>query len=1097
MSQAKGKSVSTTSGVFAWVASVAICMTAAAGSEGYVDNPHYRHAATEARLLPLQPVGNRTIMIDGKLEDWGDMRQDSFVIHQLLDHTLPDFRPSWKAQWETEPLDAALIKLAYDKDSLYVVIQVADDSVFSPATNRLGGDVVDMYLDLRPLTGKGPSLGHVKYTEGVYHIVFGPPCGDLPVHAEQPESEMFTDWKPNQKVPRMGPFDVKGSVFQGGYTIELRIPLSSFPHKPTADRLAQPIGFEVMIEDQDAERTEGRPERLYYSCSGYSGGKDYYKCPSPFACTDPELRTALPLSRLRANPLKQAPGGDECEGWIVTDAGEKDLAGAFLTASQAVPGYTVPAVKPAWPNDSFTTYSCQALGLAFHHRRVMTRLPARVPADVGNRYHAVYPLDGNKPKIDGKLDDWADYEETAMGIYEYGHQPYCVGIEDRRDVARHKLMTDGDTLYIAIRVKDDSVINPVGWRHMQGGDCVFLYLDVRSPEDKKYPMSHAEYKGDVHRFCMVPPMENMIHWKAQIAKGEMSLDEVTNVDYASVRTEDGYVIELAVPLSAVQAKPISGRFMQPFGFELLYSDIDKRGEDGLAPMIYYSWGGSQEQNIKKSPNQFSLADHLPNRLPEVRQLVDNTAVEITVDPVRKLQAFSGFGGNYQRDGQFLPDGGSASSFGLDAANTLHIARNMKYKWARVNLHLFDWEWINDDNDPNTTDYEERFRSRWGDPAVPFDKQREGLHFKGVVDRYLHIMKKWLPEGTRVIAYADTFPAWLMEGSRIKKGMESEFVECVTSYMVYAKEKGIEFDLFAFNNPYKGYPGFDQEEYPKMLAAVGKSFARNGLKTKLMLCDTKEFYTLRNYAKLANDMELRRYLGGVGFQLSGAIDGQMHGYRLWSDLAEHMGLPFIATTYGRSFGTSPTYLFEEVRTQQQLVQDLKVNAALLSNFIANTRSLKDNLTFAQRVFPAPDHARAAPSWQYNSRYRQGVPILDLAPWTYEEDDVLTGLRYMFTRQFCELTPEGYVFDTQSSHPHVMVSGFHGKTGELTLHISNAGPTRKADISGLPAGIKSLNAVRSGSGDGYHWAGPVILAGGKTKIELPAWSLVTLTTLPKQD
>ncbi len=1062
----------------------------AANNDDWHTYPFYMRAREQARVIPIQPLGDRTITIDGALGDWGDMRRDSFAIHQLLDHTLPDFHQCWKQEWEATPIDAALIKLMRSDDALYVAIQVADGVVRSSADKPFSDDVVDMYLDLRPLSGNGPTLGHVKYTEGVYQLVFAPPGGGLPLQVLQPENELFTNWNPGTKVGRMGEFDSAGATFDGGYVVELMIPLASFPDTIAQDRLTRPFGFEVMIADKDDTRPKGQPERMYYSCSGYSGGGFYYKSLATIACTDPELRTELPLSRLRNNALKQAPGGDEGDGWIVTDTDEKDLDTAFMTASTAVPGYIAPANKTGAP---VTTYPCKALGLAFHHRRVLTRLPARAPADVGNRYHAVYPLGNRKPVIDGKLDDWDDFDETAMSIYEYGHQYFCVGIEDRRDITRHKLMTDGDNLYIAIRVKDDSVINPVSWRHPEGGDCVFLYLDVRSPDAKSFPMSDAKFNGDAHRFCLVPPMEDMIHWKAHIATGDTSLKEVTNVDYASVRTADGYAIELVIPISAVQAKPVAGRFKQPFGFELLYADIDKHGEDGLAPMIYYSWGGSQEQNIKKSPNQFALADYLPNRLPEVRQLVDRSAVAIVVRPEHRLQAFSGFGGNYERDGSFHPDGGNASKFCLDTANTLYIARHMKHTWARVTLHLVDWEWVNDNDDPNTTDFVERFRSRWGDPDVPFDKQREGLHYQSEVDRYLHIMKQWRPEGTRLIAWANKFPDWMLEGSKLKKGMEAEFVECVTSYMVYAKKKGIEFDLFALKDAYKGYPDFDEDEYPKMLVALGKSFEKSGLKTKLMFCDTQHSYILGNYAKLANDMALRRYLGGVGFEFSGDIDVQMPAYRLWSDLAEHMELPFMATAFGRSFSTSPTYLFEEVRIQQQLIRELKVNAALLTNFIASRLSMKDNLTFAQRVFPAPDHARAQPDWHYHSRYRQGVPILDLSPWTYEEDEVLTGLRYQFTRHFCELTPEGHVIDTESDHPHVMVSGYGGQGGVLTLHISNAGPTRNATISGLPAGIKSLNVVRSGSGEGYHTAGAINLTDGKTTIELPAWSLVSLTTM----
>ena len=1070
---------------------IAALCSAVTESIGYEAHPFYRRARAEARLVPIRPLGDREITIDGELADWGDMREDSFAIHQLLDHTLPDFHQCWKRAWEDTEIDAALIKLIRGPDALFIAIQVADGAVLSPADEdkHFNADVVDMYLDLRPLSGDGPTLGEVKYTEGIYQLVFAPPCEGRPLQFLQPESPLYTDWEAGAVAGRMGQMDMAGAASKDGYVVELRIPLSSLPDKIAKDRLTRPFGFEVMIADKDDKRPKGQPARMYYSCSGYSGGSSYYKSAYGLACTDPSLAAPTLLSRLRPNALKTAPGGGECEGWVATALEGEELKQAYAAACTAVQG----ASQGKLEEYPFTTYACPALGLNFHHRRVLSRLPAWAPAEVGNRYHAVHPLAKQKPHIDGKLDDWADFDATATRIYQYGHQPYCVGIEDRRDVARHKLMTDGDTLYIAIRVKDDSVMNPVGWRHIQGGDCVFLYMDVRSPHAKKSPMSNSRYEGDVHRFCMVPPMEELIHWRAHIATGEMALDEVTDVDYASVRTGDGYVIELAVPLSAVQAEPAAGRFKQPFGFELYYADIDKRGEDGLAPMIYYSWGGSQEQLIKKTPNQFALADYLPNRLPEVRQLVDRSAVAVAVRPGRRLQEFSGFGGNYERDKSFLPDGSTKSSFCLDTANTLYTARNMKHKWARANLHLFAWEWVNDNDDPNTTDYTDRFRSRWGDPDVPFDKQREGLVYQGHVDRYLHIMKKWLPEGTRLIAWADNFPAWLMEGSSIKKGMEAEFVECVTSYMVYARKKGVEFDLFAFKNAYKGYPGFSEEAYPKMLKALGMRFEKSGLKTKLMFCDAQHSYILRNYAKLANDMGLRKVLGGVGFEFAGPLDAQMPAYRLWSDLAEHMGLPFIATAYGRSYCTSPTYLFEEVRIQQQLVRELKVSAALLSNFIANTRSLKDNLTFARNVFPAPDHARAHPGWQYHSRYRKGVPILDLATWTYEEDEVLTGLRYQFVRQFCELTPEGHVFETESDHPHVMVSGFSGRGKELTLHISNAGAARMADIDGLPAGIKSLNVVRSGSGEGYHSAGAVRPSRGKATIELPAWSLVSLTTL----
>jgi hypothetical protein len=68
-----------------------------------------------------------------------------------------------------------------------------------------------------------------------------------------------------------------GATFDGGYVVELRIPLSHLPDAIAEDRLTRPFGFELMIADTDDTRPKGQPERMYYSCSGYSGGGFYYR----------------------------------------------------------------------------------------------------------------------------------------------------------------------------------------------------------------------------------------------------------------------------------------------------------------------------------------------------------------------------------------------------------------------------------------------------------------------------------------------------------------------------------------------------------------------------------------------------------------------------------------------------------------------------------------------------------------------------------------------------------------------------------------------------------------------------------------------------
>ena len=51
-----------------------------------------------------------------------------------------------------------------------------------------------------------------------------------------------------------------------------------------------------------------------------------------------------------------------------------------------------------------------------------------------------------------------------------------------------------------------------------------------------------------------------------------------------------------------------------------------------------------------------------------------------------------------------------------------------------------------------------------------------------------------------------------------------------------------------------------------------------------------------------------------------------------------------------------------------------------------------------------------------------------------------------------------------------------------------------VSGLPSAVKRLRVVRSGSGEGFHDAGTVTVIKGETALDLPGWSLVSLTTMP---
>ncbi len=1044
-----------------------LCIAPVSGGD-YQALPFYRRATSEARLLPCQALGERAIRVDGDLSEW-DMTSDSFPIHQLLDHTVPGFHQSWKRAWERNATDAALIKLLHSKDALFIAVKVADSSVVSPPDEgkRLHGDVVDIYLDLRPAAGRGPLMGHVKYTEGIYQLVFAPPSPEgRPIHILQPENEMFTGWRAGQKVPRLGSFEANASLFKGGYSIEIRLPLASFPHKPASDRLTRPFGLEVMIADKDTGRPKGQPDRMYYSCSGYSGGGNYFKSPSTIACSDPELRTSLPLSRLRNNPLKNAPGGDECEGWIVTALNEQNVDGAFVQASRDVKGFVPSETQDE--NRPLTTYPCPALGIAFHHRHVLSRLPAWSPSTVGNRYLGVFPAGGQKIRVDGNLDDWDDFEKTAAVIHEYGCMPWCAGIEGRNDNASIKLMTANDTLYLAVEVEDDSVFIPAQEDRAFAGDRLQVFLDVRDPDDPENPLSHGKYGGGIHRFTVAPP-----------AKAKQKAT-AWPLDTRCVRTGKGYVLEMAIPLAGAQKK--SGRFQKPFGFELLVSDVDLNADGEFLPRIHYAWGPGTEKELLQNPGFFNCADYLPNRLPEIRASVDTTQARITVDVEKELQPFTGFGGNYFRDGALVYTGGRASRFALSAPTTRFVSQRLNKRWVRANLYLFSWEWENDNEDPGKTDLS-RFKSTRGQPDHDPHKD-SGPHFKKQVDSYLKLLGQFVDKSTRLCAYVDNWPQWLFpdkkQGGMIPRDLWPEMAECLSSYMLYARsEHKIEFTCFAFRRARWGHPRFADEEYSDVIKFLGQYFEKQGLKTKLLLCDTDSVNNFRWYARMANDPELLKYIAGLGLETSGPLAPQMANYRLWSDLARHMNVPLMITAFGRPYTSAPTYLFEEVRIWQQMLSELRPGAAMIRQFVSE-KSNKWLMVHGQEFV----------------KDRYGIPEVKISFFSDAAEGVLPTQRFWITKQFCDLTPAGNALQTSSDHPQVLVSGFSGKQGfrkVYTIHVANIGAARKAELIGLPR-IKEMHIVRTTGGEGARHADDVKVKSGRIELDLPAWSLVTLTTMP---
>jgi len=214
---------------------------------------HVEDIVRRGKMIPIGRMAPGAITIDGDLSDWGDLRRNAVVIHQVLNRMYGS-RPSGKP-------DAALYKLVHDGDALYVAVRVADTkTVYPPKGGDMKrGDRMEVFIDVRPVTGSGPTLGSANYSDGVYYLRFAPPVRESgTVRWEQAGPE----------VRKIGRIEVAGTLNDGGYDLELRLPCVSMALKAGGGRLSQPIGFEAYVKDVDQPPAGSVP----VDACGYSWG---------------------------------------------------------------------------------------------------------------------------------------------------------------------------------------------------------------------------------------------------------------------------------------------------------------------------------------------------------------------------------------------------------------------------------------------------------------------------------------------------------------------------------------------------------------------------------------------------------------------------------------------------------------------------------------------------------------------------------------------------------------------------------------------------------------------------------------------------------
>ncbi|MCX6343668.1 MAG: hypothetical protein NT018_01175 [Armatimonadetes bacterium] len=319
------------------------------------------------------------------------------------------------------------------------------------------------------------------------------------------------------------------------------------------------------------------------------------------------------------------------------------------------------------------------------------------------------------------------------------------------------------------------------------------------------------------------------------------------------------------------------------------------------------------------------------------------------------------------------------------------------------------------------------------------------------------------------------PAWMYSaaaqgnGNRIAADKWPVLLAAIAQYLKYSKDKyGFEPIAFSFNEPDMGvHVKFTAEEHRDAIKKIGAHLAEMKLKTRMVLGDVVHpSATIKYLNPTVNDPEALKYCAVVSFHSWGGASPKE--YALWPALASRLKLPLIVAEAGPN---SRALKDGSLNTPKHSLSEMKHYQELF-------------------LYACPN---AVIHWEYTPDFR----LLDKDP--ADPKKLVPNFRCALQKHWLTfVVPNSKALKTDTDQPAVLFTAF--QTGKnYTLQISNNGPARKANLTGLPANLKRLNKVTSELSNLFKQGEAIQIKDGKATIDLPAESFTTLTTLnvPKFD
>ena len=209
-------------------------------------------------------------------------------------------------------------------------------------------------------------------------------------------------------------------------------------------------------------------------------------------------------------------------------------------------------------------------------------------AEIGADEPVLCPRVPLQPRLDGRADEWAGMAPLAVDARKQA----AIGVADAfastnehdswrgGDDLSAEVWTgwDGDSLWVCVSVVDD-VLRPEPAGGAWNGDCVEVFLDLRGPDD----VGSAVITDDVYQvFCVAPEADG----RTQPPGGRTP----EGVEARSGRTENGWTVELRVPLAGAARFPLAAG--QRLGFDIAIDDADNVGGERAVRKTQMVWHGT-------------------------------------------------------------------------------------------------------------------------------------------------------------------------------------------------------------------------------------------------------------------------------------------------------------------------------------------------------------------------------------------------------------------------------------------------------------------------------------------------------------------------